>query len=225
MAIAVIALTTAMITPPLFLAAATRMQNQRAEQAMQIAQGEVDRVRFLVERQQHDPARLPALETGTTANLDAIPAPTNFTSEVQATVQQAGQTCSYNGQQVPTTYALLVDTTGDCQADFAVQTVRLNETIPAGERSETTGDGKRNRPSSFCMVVRVYGKPAIENVQNSGTLTTTPASLQFTTGEGDQSKQPLAVLTTPITWSDRGFSADTFRDPANVNGRICPYQN
>ncbi|NET10377.1 MAG: type II secretion system protein, partial [Symploca sp. SIO2B6] len=47
-AIAVIALTGAMIGPPLVMAAATRVQNRRAEQAQQLAQGEVDRIRAMV---------------------------------------------------------------------------------------------------------------------------------------------------------------------------------
>jgi len=46
-AIAVVALAGALITPPLFLAAATRVQNRRSEQALQIAQGEIDRIRTL----------------------------------------------------------------------------------------------------------------------------------------------------------------------------------
>ena len=49
-AIAVIALTGAMIGPPLVMAAATRVQNRRAEQALQLAQGEVDRIRAMVIR-------------------------------------------------------------------------------------------------------------------------------------------------------------------------------
>jgi len=215
MAIAVISLTTAMITPPLFLAAATRLQNQRAEQALQIAQGEIDRIRFLVERQQHIPSALPATVTGT--SLANVGAPTGFTATVQTTVRQGNQNCqTYDGQQVPRTQALLVDTDGDCRGDFAMQMFRTVGVTPRSEVSVIPGDGRRNRPGSFCIMVRVYGKPAIENAQNGGLLATQPASLLFTSGEGDQRTQPLAVLTTPITWSDRAFSADSIRDS---NGR------
>lgn len=52
--IAVIAVVISSFTPPIFLAVGTRVQNRRAEQAMQLAQAEVDRVRRLVERGQYD---------------------------------------------------------------------------------------------------------------------------------------------------------------------------
>lgn len=48
-AIVLITIIISAISPPLFLAAATRVQNRRAEQAMHLAQGEVDRIRRLME--------------------------------------------------------------------------------------------------------------------------------------------------------------------------------
>ncbi len=48
--IMIITLVLSASAPPILLAAATRIQNQRAEQAMQIAQRELDRVRLLIEQ-------------------------------------------------------------------------------------------------------------------------------------------------------------------------------
>jgi len=214
MAIVVIALTTAMITPPLFIAAATRMQNQRAEQAMQIAQGEVDRIRALVEWEEHTPDRLPAITqsrpVGTTS------APSSLTS-----VRSQDATCSNDydpDQSLPLQAAYGVDITDDglCQPDFAVQMFRTQpNNLPPGE---TAGE---QRPGTFCLAVRVYGKPAINSTGNgfARELETTPASLRFTTGEGNPRTRPLAVIITPMVWSDRSFSRDEIQD--NSNG-ICP---
>ncbi|MBD2091368.1 type II secretion system protein [Microcoleus sp. FACHB-1515] len=210
MAIVVIALTSAMITPPLFIAAATRMQNQRAEQAMQIAQGEVDRIRALVEWAEHTPDRLP---TPSQSNpIGATPPPTSLSS-----IQSKDTACNtYSDEQrLPVATAFGVDTTddGNCQPDFAVQMFRSNPPEPVpGEQ--------RGRPGTFCLVVRVYGKPAINEAGDGfvGQLETAPASLRFTTGEGNQRTRPLAVITTPMIWSDRSFSSREIR--LNSNG-IC----
>ena len=58
-AIVIIAVVGVAITPPLFLATAARVQTNRAEQAVQISQGEVDKVRVLVEQGAYDSADLP----------------------------------------------------------------------------------------------------------------------------------------------------------------------
>ena len=50
MAIMVITVVIAALTPPIFISVATRVQNRKAEQAIQLAQGEIDQVRRLVER-------------------------------------------------------------------------------------------------------------------------------------------------------------------------------
>lgn len=209
MAIVVIALTTAMITPPLFIAAATRMQNQRGEQAMQIAQGEVDRIRALVEWAEHTPNRLP--QTSGSVPIASTPAPTSLSS-----LQSKNPACNtYNPERrLPVTTAFGVDTTDDttpdrpvnCQPDFAVQTF-----ISSGQ--PVVGDPE-NRLGTFCLVVRVYGKPAINDAGDGFVvpLETTPASLRFTTGQGNQRTRPLAVITTPIIWSDRSSSVRTIQE-------------
>ena len=49
-AIAVIGLTAAVMAPVMVFSMATRVQSQRAEQALQIAQGEIDQIRLMAER-------------------------------------------------------------------------------------------------------------------------------------------------------------------------------
>lgn len=201
MAIVVIALTTAMITPPLFIAAATRMQNQRAEQAMQIAQGEVDRIRALVERAQHTPDRLP-LPIGRTPIRD-----TDVPTRLSSLLSENRSCNTYNSEErLPAGTAFGVDSDSNCKPDFAVQTFT--------SRGQPVVGDSQSRLGTFCLVVRVYGKPAINEAGDgfAGSLETTPASLRFTTGEGNQRTRPLAVITTPMIWSDRSSSIRNIQD-------------
>jgi type II secretory pathway pseudopilin PulG len=203
MAVVVIGLTITMITPPLVIAAATRVQNRRAEQAMQIAQGEVDRVRAMVARDQHIPARLPAIANPPGGNLQAVAAPAvpaNPTSPSASAPIKSPSNCGTgtynNGEQIPVTQGLRVDVDGDCKADFFMQTFRTAGNISRSEIIATT-----NRPSDFQMGVRVY---SILANGSSGALETKAASLQIVRGEGKQRTRPLAVLYAPFSRSDQG---------------------
>lgn len=216
-AIAAIALASAMIAPPLFIAAATRLQNQRAEQALQIAQGEVDRIRFLVNRKQHTVAHLPVNSTTGAAGFAATAAPTRITSYVKT--DKASCPNQYTNQQFTPYLALQVDVNGDCKGDFIVQEFRTEGRTPVSEGTDPiTQPVAQRKPSSFCFMVRVYAAAASDYLQQGGTLQITPASLQFTNGEGNQKIRPLAVLTTPVIWSDQSFSSQEARD----SGSICP---
>jgi prepilin-type N-terminal cleavage/methylation domain-containing protein len=205
-AISVIAILGAMIGPPLVFTAATRLQNQRAEQAFQIAQAEVDRIRVLVARGDHTPANLPPV----VASLDAALAPTT----VSTTMRSIDAACNtYRGQQVPVNQLLQIDTTGKdpdgvCRADFLMQSYRTNNnpSIPDAD----------DRPVDFSVGVRVYSARARASL---GSLTTRPASLRFTSGEGDYAqdpdggasqKGPLAVFDSNLIWTDR-------------SGALCDY--
>jgi type II secretory pathway pseudopilin PulG len=202
-AIAAIALTTAMVTPPLFIAAATRQQNQRAEQALQLAQAEVDRIRTLVEQGNHYPNKLPNFISGAT-DLQATPPPTP-----SALLKSVNSSCNtYTGQQLSVSEGLQIDINGDCQVDYMMQLFRTDG-FPLPSR-EDPANGGTGRPGEFVLGVRVYGKPAIEHQRRGNALGTDPVSLRFTSGEGNQQTRPLAVLYTPILWSDRDFSACQF---------------
>lgn len=194
-AIAVIAVTGAAITPALFLATATRYQNQRAEQALQLAQGEIDRVRTLVDQGKHFPNALPATVPNDT-NLQGYTPPTGA-----SVLKSTNDTCNaYTAAVLPiaTQEALQIDVDGDCAADFLVQVFRTEGSVST--REVTSGD---NRPTEFSVGVRVYANSASGNWPN---LSTEPASLRFTTGEGNQRVRPLAVLYSRMNWGDTDFA-------------------
>ncbi|NJO74714.1 MAG: type II secretion system protein [Leptolyngbyaceae cyanobacterium RM1_406_9] len=205
-AISVIAILGAMIGPPLVFTAATRLQNQRAEQAFQIAQAEVDRIRVLVARGEHTPNKLPPV----VASLNAAPAPTT----VSTTIRSIDAACNtYTGQPIPVNQLLRIDTTGKdpdnvCRADFLMQVYRTNNNPSIADTS--------NRPVDFSVGVRVYSARAEASL---GDLTTRPANLRFTSGEGDYAqdpnggvsqKGPLAVFDSNLIWTDR-------------SGALCDY--
>lgn len=186
-AIAVIALTGAMIGPPLVMAAATRVQNRRAEQSLQLAQGEVDRIRAMVITGDATVATLPALVTVT--NLETHSAPT----ALMANTLKSPECNTYDADvDVPTATEVLAvdidgkDDAGNCDADFLVQAFRQNL-----DRDGETRD--------FQLMVRVYAAKAEDYF---GSLQQDQAGLGFTSGSGDYWRKPLTVLTTRINESD-----------------------
>jgi type II secretory pathway pseudopilin PulG len=212
MAVVVIGLTVTMITPPLVISAATRVQNRRAEQAMQIAQGEVDRIRALVARDEHIPARLPAIVAN--GNLQAVTAPAfpNDSWPLKSPSSSCG--AAYNNRApspIPSAEGLRIDVDGDCEADFFMQTFRT-----AGTMNNAEVISGSLRPSAFEMGVRVYW---ILADGSSGNLETTPASLKITSGQGKQRTRPLAVLYTPFSRSDQG-DALCFYQPGERTGNL-----
>jgi prepilin-type N-terminal cleavage/methylation domain-containing protein len=187
MAIVVIGLTAAMITPPLFLAAATRVQNRRAEQSFQLAQGEVDRIQVLVALGQHTPARLPFATGG---QLGLVTPPTTLSTQLDS----VNSTCNtYNDQPLGVNIGRRIDIDGDCQMDYFLQAFRSPGTI-------SSRDNSNSRLTEFKLGVRVYTALAANNL---GQLRPEQASLQFTNGLGSQTTRPLSVLMTDIYWSDR----------------------
>ena len=67
-AIVIISITVVAITPPIFVATASRIQSRRAEQANAIAQAEIDRIRTVVERgSKYTAEELPASGDGAVA--------------------------------------------------------------------------------------------------------------------------------------------------------------
>jgi len=128
MAIIVIGLTAALITPPLFLATATRVQNRRAEQAMQLAQAEVDRVQTLVSRSEHIEESLPQ-------DVQTDPGPPTTLSDANP----------YD--QLAPTEARRIDVDGDGSTDYFLQSFRSGTQF-------STGDDLR--PTEFDLTVRVY---------------------------------------------------------------------
>jgi prepilin-type N-terminal cleavage/methylation domain-containing protein len=195
-AIVVISITVVAITPPIFVATASRIQARRAEQANQIAQAEVDRVRVLMERGVSDEKQLPAAGTGMDMvangpNPQAKVSPRDCNTYPSPTVQAVG------------TQVIPVDVDGDgdepsdpndknCDPEFAMQVFRANDCLPPGATI----------PQAFDLVVRVYGYKDGDAMSN---LKPERMRLGLTTGRaGDNSaagaeRQPLQVLTTRVT--------------------------
>lgn len=213
-AVLLIIITIAMIAPPLVLATATRVQNRRAEQAMRVAQGEIDRLRTAVAMGLHAPANLPAVATGATAaTLASVPAPTAIDTRLRS-LNPTGASCPTtrfdpNSNPPPTAVAagstLPVDVDGDCVAEYLVQTFRT-----AGLTSSTEqATGRLRRPSEFDVGVRVYPIQAASNYTPQAalnalilpaTLGRTPAPLQLT--GSTQRSRPLAVLYSKFVWAE-----------------------
>jgi prepilin-type N-terminal cleavage/methylation domain-containing protein len=198
-AIVVVSITLIAITPPIFFITATRVQSRKAEQALQVAQAEIDRVRAVVERGVYTAADLPAV----VANISTVPAPTSVVAGVMKS--SIGSCNTYTGATVAVTALLPVNTDLDpsnltaCQSQFLVQTFRTAGT--AGSSVPTSG---------FRLGVRVYSDNPLLR-QNLSGLQTAQASLRFVSGLGDQNRRPLAILYSTIVRNDTSNSLQDYR--------------
>ncbi|XWK85825.1 MAG: hypothetical protein U7127_16520 [Phormidium sp.] len=188
--IIVVTIVVTAFTPPIFLTVASRVQNRRAEQALQLAQGEIDRVRRTVERGFYEDTTeyLPPEGGAPNNNINLQPGPGAVTTlDPNSNQQFAGSA----GQAVE------ADVNGDRTPDFLVQTYRT-----AGIRDSN------NKLMAFGMGVRVYANTARQNL---GNLETRAASLSMTTGLGQQQRRPLAVMYTNVVRSDTGISLQCYQ--------------
>ncbi len=190
MGILVITVVAITITPPIVISTATRVQNRRAEQAMQLAQAEIDRIRVLVEQGGTYTAKLPPVPSGTIpdSNIAKVTAPTTFVTA--PIVSGKIDTDRSRALADASTKAFGVDVDNDAQVDYYVQIFRDNNTnaIVTGATSTLV---------AFQMGVRVYSK-----VAKAGSLQKEIASLRLTTSSGSQEFSPLAVAYTTVARSD-----------------------
>jgi prepilin-type N-terminal cleavage/methylation domain-containing protein len=135
-AIVVIGISVAAVAPALVLTVATRVQSQKAEQALNLAQTEIDQVRLVVER-------------GSAGYVGSTPLSTAI-----ADIRTVGAPTTFVGSTTAITQARLVDLDGDGSNDFAIQTFRNPGYTPPG-----SGD-----PIAFDMGVRVYDIRSQENI-------------------------------------------------------------
>lgn len=217
-AIAVIAATSATIAPVIVLSVATRVQNQKSEQALQLAQGEIDRVRLLVERNStYTVADLKLAESTEAPLSPTTPDPASKGTAITTTKQPgslANKAAWSGATYTPSAYkAREIDTNGDGTPDFVIQSfrggaVKVPVTVPPKTTGGTPTSGEM--PVAFDMGVRVYDYAAITggtgSIVSVSTLRTDPAGLAFTSGEGQRGRRPLAVLYSQITNSDNSQS-------------------
>jgi type II secretory pathway pseudopilin PulG len=195
-AIVIITLTVVAITPPIMLATATRIQSRKVEKANQVAQGEIDRIRLLVERGSYQISELPGAITGNAINT----APVASGSPTSGLVYSPSSSCNtYPGTSTPSATDLVrVDVDGDCQADYVMQVFRTTGYTPSGISPAV--------PYSFVMGVRVY---AYYPSQPFIPLDTTRASSRMGTGALDSAggkRRPMAVLYGPMARNDSSRS-------------------
>ena len=180
-AIVIVAITLATITPPIFLATATRIQSRRAEQANQIAQGEIDRIRTLVERQDYTLNTIPAAIGN---DVRGYTAPGGVNTGVLLSAGQCRSGTKYpnpdpNANPAAADQLIPVDIDGDCIADYAMQVFRSNGCIPVELATLPTPPA----PFAFDIGVRVYHYVPGQNRSYGNER----ASLRLTGGRNDLS--------------------------------------
>jgi prepilin-type N-terminal cleavage/methylation domain-containing protein len=203
-AIIILSLTVVSVFPPIFWATATRVQNRRAEQAIQLAQSEIDRVRAAVERKSVTQAQLPP-KVGAALKPDA-PAPTGvilpnvkLRSQVLACNKDDGNQAGNVGD------VILVDTDpepdGSCAPEFMIQTFR-GTGVP-------TDDGV-TAPDGFVMGVRVYAINARKSVL-AGTAQKGSGTLRAGNGLGTQQFKPLTTQYSTIVRTNKSDGLGIYR--------------
>jgi len=210
-AIIIVSITLVSITPPIFWATGTRVQNRRAEQALQLAQGEIDRVRTVMDQGPANTKLLPADAGVTNLRSASIPAPTT-----PGNIATVNPKCTSVDDGIPAVNKYTQVNTdpnpenpNDCKANFLIQTFRStgldeNGLVPTGNIA----------PAGFVMGVRVYSIVAETNLKNSKGLTE-QASLKGTNGLGNQLTRPLAVQYSTIVRSNASQNLTIYR-------RLCP---
>jgi len=204
-AIVIIALTVVAITPPIMLATASRIQSRKVEKANQVAQGELDRVRLLVERGSYQLAELPgttgAINSASTINSfgAATGSPVGAPLYSTASRQECPSATAYPGTTpVAVTNLIRVDVDGDCEPEYVMQVFRTPGYAPTPPTPTV--------PFSFEMGVRVY---AYYPEQTFTPLDTTKASIRLGTGPLDLAggkRRPMAVLYSKMARNDSSRS-------------------
>lgn len=194
-AVIIVAIIISTITPPIFLSAATRVRNRRAEQAMQLAQAEVDKIRRLVES-----GRYRAGGAGTEPDMGNSSASNPFYLPVDG---------GNDLRTVAGPEPREVDIDGDGSSDFLVQSFRnAGFALPS----------RPNQPVDFQMAVRVYSIRAKGNSLQFDK----PASLQFTTANGGMDRRPLSVIYTRVTRSNLSNSLCSYYVSGGTKPPGCP---
>jgi prepilin-type N-terminal cleavage/methylation domain-containing protein len=223
-AIIVVSVTVVAISPPIFWATATRVQNRRAQQALLVAQGAIEEVRAKVERGSYELDELPSIAPPKVATGIRPYPPAGPTAEwtvarrcthQDPTKQALLNTSSKLSSKVPNypsiTQYLRVDTDGDdaCNPEFLVQIFRNEGICATGSCADPLLTPEQRKPVAFSVGVRVYSSVAL----TSGVpMAPDKASLIGTTGTGQTGFRPLAVLYATVAKSDSSNALNRYRD-------------
>jgi hypothetical protein len=179
------------VTPPIMLSMAARVRAHNAEKAMHLAQGEVDRVRVLLEAlvAEKDEEEFKKLKAQLPPDED-----NNRPQEVAAPTGTTTNCTSISPPENAETACLEAD------SNFAIQTFITNI-----QRQPPNPEGV---PVALWVGVRVYTAGAFSG---GGTLTKDPASLAFSAAN-NMGSAPLAVQYAPIIVSDAPDADVRYRD-------------
>jgi|GEM_PF-2233809 len=198
-AVVMVSIALAAMSPPLMIAMATRIQARRAEQAMNIARQEVERVRQMVEDGEYcsvkkdscntkDPTKplLPPVDNSITIDqINQFSAPTAICT-TNCTAKQAFK------EYVENDY-------------FLVQVFRTQ-----GSSLEKVGPNKTNQTVAFRLGVRVYHKVAEKNL---GSLEKDKLDVVgVTNNQAGPSKAPLVVLYADLVRPNLDRSLEAYED-------------
>ena len=184
-AIIMVGLVSSAIAPALVISVATRVQSQKAEQALELAQSEIDRVRLLVERGE-----------ATDDNLPPSVAFTGDYSEDNEVAQVPGPqygTPEETREDVASADQTFKDSLDPDDPQFALQVYR------------TPGLMVGDVPVTFGLGVRVYDYETVVS-GGAGNLAQDTASLKMVSGQGQRSTRPLVALYTNVTAGESGNS-------------------
>lgn len=185
-AIIMVALVSSLIAPTMVLSVATRVHSQKAEQALALAQSEIDSARVLVERGGYTAAQLPPLAAGLNDQ------------DIETAVGPNLSVTDANNFA----FAEPVDITGDTTSDFLVQRYRAE------------GQVVDNIPVAFAMGVRVYDGNATATgnldtnpaslvmTSSEGGRSTRPLAVLYTTIATSDQGDSLCNLSTYLNGGD-----------------------
>jgi prepilin-type N-terminal cleavage/methylation domain-containing protein len=216
-AILMVALLASAIAPALVVAVATRVQSQKSEQALKLAQSEIDRVRLAVEQGldsqtngEFFPPRVTTLADNAVQGYD----PPDTVVADRGQLDDGTKTLGVKLNPPEAGNLISQDCVQDNSCDFAVQIYRAQ--------------GLTDKPDvAFAMGVRVYEYNAV--ISNSANLDTEALSLAMTGGQGKRSERPLAALYTTIArGEDKASLCDLFNYTStntSVSGTTPTYCN
>lgn len=242
-AIIIVSITVVAISPPIFWATGTRVQNRRAEQALSIAQATIDQVRARVERGGSTALELPAIDTGAAAGKRPNPAGP-LPSAQWTPMQSVTPTCNTVSLLRPAVAAVpATETTAAVPAVSADQQYpAVGQYLPVMTTTDPTNPTNPVcKPDFLVQVFRNDGicdngpcsastLPANERrplafsvgvrvysaLATKGTvLEKEKASLKGTTGTGQAGIRPLAVLYATVAKSDASASLNNYRALCN----------
>ncbi len=177
----------AAISPVILMTVATRLLQVRAEQALNLAQSEIDRI------------QVNTIRGAEPTELDKIPPEMN-TPLLSIVEPPTGIVTDYEDLEAEN--ALRVDLDEDGKLDYFVQMFR--------DEGQTFNSGdNEGELAIFNVTVRVYGAAAENNL---GKLETERAQITLTQGLAQQRTRPLAVLSAQISRSDTNRSLDEYQE-------------